>query len=100
MPTYEYRCSNGHAYERAEGFDAPSEHRCPNCGGRSRRQISLPAVIFKGPGFYSTDNRRGDGSGDGGASTSSSDGGSSPSTSDASSKEKGSEPKTEAAAAD
>ena len=23
----------------------------------ARRQISLPAVIFKGPGFYSTDNR-------------------------------------------
>ena len=59
MPIYEYRCSKGHEYERAEGFDAPTEQRCPKCGGTSRRLISMPAVIFKGSGFYSTDNRKG-----------------------------------------
>lgn len=59
MPIYEYRCSKGHLYECAEGFDAASEQTCPTCGGRSRRLISLPAVIFKGSGFYSTDNRKG-----------------------------------------
>src|SRR3989304_8305877 len=58
LPIYEYRCSKGHQYERAEGFDAPSEQRCPSCSGRSRRQISLPAVIFKGSGFYSPGNRK------------------------------------------
>ena len=58
MPIYEYRCSKGHEYERAEGFDAPTEQRCLKCGGSSRRLISLPAVIFKGSGFYSTDNRK------------------------------------------
>ena len=67
MPIYEYRCSKGHQYERAEGFDAPSEHRCPSCSGRSRRQISLPAVIFKGAGFYSTDNRKSSFGGNGGS---------------------------------
>ncbi len=67
MPRYEYRCSKGHQYERAEGFDAPSKQRCPTCGGRSRRLISLPAVIFKGSGFYSTDNRKGSTSSDNGA---------------------------------
>ena len=71
MPTYEYKCSKGHEYERAEGFDAPTEQRCPKCGGSSRRLISMPAVIFKGSGFYSTDNRKGQ-AGDNGASGSSS----------------------------
>jgi putative FmdB family regulatory protein len=77
LPIYEYRCSAGHQYERAEGFDAPSEQDCPTCGTRSRRLISLPAVIFKGSGFYSTDNRKGYASGNGGSasgSTSSEDG--------------------------
>ncbi len=59
MPVYEYRCTAGHHYEKAEPFGAPAEQACPRCGRSSRRQISLPAVIFKGPGFYSTDNRRG-----------------------------------------
>ncbi len=72
MPIYEYRCSKGHQYERGEGFDAPSEQTCPKCGGRSRRLISMPAVIFKGSGFYSTDNRKGSSASDNGASGSAS----------------------------
>ena len=59
MPVYEYRCGSGHHFEKTEGFDAPREQSCPTCGTVARRQISLPAVIFKGPGFYSTDNRGG-----------------------------------------
>jgi len=85
LPIYEYQCSRGHQYERSEGFDSPVEQMCPRCGSRSRRQISLPAVIFKGPGFYSTDNRKGSVSDNGGGSFSS-DGGS---------KESGSESKAE-----
>ena len=57
MPVYEYRCDNGHYYDKTEGFDAPRQQPCPVCGSTATRQISLPAVIFKGPGFYSTDNR-------------------------------------------
>lgn len=57
MPTYEYRCSKGHTYEKVEGFSAPSTQKCITCGARAKRQISMPAVIFKGSGFYSTDNR-------------------------------------------
>ncbi len=68
MPVYEYRCARGHEYERVEGFDAPSQHPCPHCGGSSRRRLSLPAVIFKGSGFYSTDNRRTRSGGNGGSS--------------------------------
>lgn len=79
MPVYEYRCENSHYYDKTEGFDAPRQQPCPVCGSTATRQISLPAVIFKGPGFYSTDNRgssRGvNGKGaDSDTSTSSSDG--------------------------
>ena len=104
MPIYEYQCARGHQYERSEGFDAPAEQTCPTCGSRSRRQLSLPAVIFKGPGFYSTDNRKGfaSGGGNGGGSSFSSDGGSKESDgeskSDGGSKESGSGSKAEATA--
>ena len=57
MPVYEYRCEKGHHFDKTEGYDAPREQPCPICGAKAVRQISLPAVIFKGPGFYSTDNR-------------------------------------------
>ncbi|MCH8815444.1 MAG: hypothetical protein IH957_10195 [Chloroflexi bacterium] len=68
MPVYEYKCAKGHSYEKTEGFDAPVRQKCINCGAAARRQISMPAVIFKGSGFYSTDNRKG--SPDGSPSTS------------------------------
>ncbi|MEX0800609.1 MAG: zinc ribbon domain-containing protein [Dehalococcoidia bacterium] len=71
MPIYEYQCSKGHEYERAESFSAPTKHRCPTCGSMSRRRISLPAVVFKGSGFYSTDNRKGHSGGNGGSSSTS-----------------------------
>ncbi len=93
MPIYEYRCSKGHLYERAEGFDAPSKQRCPTCGGRSRRLISMPAVIFKGSGFYSTDNRKGQ-AGDNGGS------GSGASSDDHGQSHDGGESKAEATTAD
>ena len=57
-PVYEYRCSKGHEYELTEGFSAPTEQKCINCGATARRKISMPAVIFKGSGFYSTDSRK------------------------------------------
>jgi putative FmdB family regulatory protein len=57
VPVYEYRCESGHHYDKTEGFDAPRVQSCLTCGATATRQISLPAVIFKGPGFYSTDNR-------------------------------------------
>lgn len=59
MPTYEYRCTACHVtYERREGFDAPAQQDCPECGGLARRVLHAPPIIFKGSGFYTTDYKR------------------------------------------
>lgn len=58
MPVYEYKCTKGHVYEKTEGFNASPRQKCVRCGATAKRQISMPAVIFKGSGFYSTDNRK------------------------------------------
>ncbi len=75
MPVYEYLCTKGHAYEKTEGFSAPVTQKCTKCSSRARRQISMPAVIFKGSGFYSTDNRGSAPPSNGGSSSTSSDNG-------------------------
>ena len=75
MPVYEYRCTKGHTYDKTESFSAPVTHKCTRCGARARRQISMPAVIFKGSGFYSTDNRGSGPPSNGGSSSTSSDNG-------------------------
>ena len=82
MPTYDYRCAKGHRYEKQEPFGSPSEHPCDKCGVVAKRQLSVPALAFKGSGFYKTDSRK-SGSDSGGASASSaSDSASSASSSD------------------
>ena len=58
MPTYEYRCPEGHEFERffRKISDAMSELLCPECGKIAARQMSAGAgLLFKGSGFYLTD---------------------------------------------
>ena len=58
MPTYEYRCPEGHEFERfyRKISDATSEVACPECGKIAERQLSAGAgLLFKGSGFYLTD---------------------------------------------
>jgi putative FmdB family regulatory protein len=57
MPTYEYRCPDGHTFERrAKMSEAASELICPECGKIATRQLSGGAgLVFKGSGFYLTD---------------------------------------------
>ncbi len=76
MPTYEYRCAEcKNQYETREGFDAPSVQPCPRCGGRAKRMIFAPPIVFKGSGFYVTDSRKsGDSATVGGATGSDSNG--------------------------
>jgi len=58
MPTYEYRCPDGHDFEkfvRNIGM-ASAELPCPVCGKLAERRISAGAgLVFKGSGFYITD---------------------------------------------
>jgi putative FmdB family regulatory protein len=58
MPTYEYRCPEGHAFERfyRKMSDAAPELACPQCGKIAERQLTGGAgLVFKGSGFYLTD---------------------------------------------
>ena len=57
MPTYDYRCSRGHLYEKRERFGSPPEQPCERCGRPARRVIHVPRVVFKGSGWYKTDSR-------------------------------------------
>jgi len=60
MPTYEYKCPAGHAFEKF--FPRMNDRRhlpCPTCGKRAERVISGGAgLVFKGSGFYITDYKR------------------------------------------
>jgi putative FmdB family regulatory protein len=64
MPLYEYECFLcGHRFERIQRVsDAPAD-ACPECGGSVRRLLGVPALQFKGSGFYITDYGKGNGSG-------------------------------------
>ena len=56
MPIYEYRCPNGHTFERFQSMTAPAPEKCDVCGASPIEIVLFPvAVHYKGSGFYSTD---------------------------------------------
>jgi putative FmdB family regulatory protein len=58
MPTYGFRCPDGHEFDRfyKTMSSAPSETACPECGKVGARQLRAGAgLMFKGSGFYLTD---------------------------------------------
>lgn len=59
MPTYEYKCNKcEEIFEIFQKITASPLKECPVCEGELRRLISGGGgIIFKGSGFYSTDNR-------------------------------------------
>jgi putative FmdB family regulatory protein len=61
MPTYEYECTKcGHTFEAMHSIKDKPLSRCPECKGALRRVIfGGLGVIFKGSGYYSTDNKKG-----------------------------------------
>jgi putative FmdB family regulatory protein len=59
MPVYTYRCEScGVQFERHQSFhDAPLK-TCPECRKKSLKKVITPTkIIFKGSGFYATDNK-------------------------------------------
>jgi putative FmdB family regulatory protein len=60
MPTYQYACTNeecGNRFELVQSFTDPSASECPVCGQSVRKVYGSVGVVFKGSGFYRTDNR-------------------------------------------
>jgi putative FmdB family regulatory protein len=60
MPTYEYACVEcGQHLEVVQSFGDDPLAVCGACGGRLRKVFHPAGILFKGSGFYSTDNREG-----------------------------------------
>ncbi len=60
MPIYTYRCRNcEHQFEQRQRMSDAPLVECPVCEGRIRRVVNSVGVVFKGKGFYVTDNRNG-----------------------------------------
>jgi putative FmdB family regulatory protein len=58
MPTYEYRCPNGHDFDHffRKISDGVAVLPCPVCGLPAERRMSGGAgLVFRGSGFYITD---------------------------------------------
>jgi putative FmdB family regulatory protein len=64
MPLYAYRCKAcDNVFEKHQRMTDEPWKQCPVCAGEVRRMISNVGVVFKGAGFYITDNRNGNGNG-------------------------------------
>ncbi len=58
MPTYLYECKNCGRFEEFQKITDEPIKVCPQCGAEVKKIIGAPGIIFKGSGFYSTDNKR------------------------------------------
>jgi len=80
MPRYEYKCEGcGEHFELSQKFADEPLTVHDKCGGRVERLISVPALQFKGSGFYVNDYAKG-GSSSGNGGTKKSEGDSKPAT--------------------
>lgn len=59
MPTYDYECTEcGHMFEVFQSMSDDPLEECPKCSSKVRRLIGGGVgIIFKGSGFYVTDNK-------------------------------------------
>jgi putative FmdB family regulatory protein len=62
LPTYEYRCPNGHVFEVFKRISDPPPEQCAVCGASPVETVLYPVPVhFRGSGFYTTDYGRGKG---------------------------------------
>jgi putative FmdB family regulatory protein len=62
VPIYEYRCPEGHTFERFQSMTAPAPEKCDVCGAAPVELVLYPVAIhYKGSGFYTTDYGKGKG---------------------------------------
>jgi putative FmdB family regulatory protein len=60
VPIYEYRCPNGHTFERFQSMSAPPPETCDVCSAAPLELVLYPVAIhYKGSGFYTTDYGKG-----------------------------------------
>ncbi|HHT26269.1 MAG TPA: hypothetical protein GXZ82_03325 [Firmicutes bacterium] len=58
MPAYDYKCDNCGVFEVRQSIKDEALGMCPTCSGPVQRLISRNVnILFKGPGFYVTDNK-------------------------------------------
>ena len=56
MPIYEYECTGcDHITEALQKFSDKPLQKCPHCGGKLNKIMSLNAFQLKGSGWYVTD---------------------------------------------
>ncbi|MGW4101351.1 MULTISPECIES: FmdB family zinc ribbon protein [unclassified Mycobacterium] len=86
MPTYSYACTEcGNRFDAVQAFSDDALTTCPKCSGKLRKLFGSVGVVFKGSGFYRTDNRESGKSSSNGAPSKSSESSSSSTSSDSSS---------------
>ncbi|MEE8717563.1 MAG: FmdB family zinc ribbon protein [Coriobacteriales bacterium] len=60
MARYDYRCTVcDKVFEVEHGMLEHPEVVCPDCGGVATRVFDASGIVFKGTGFYNTDQRGG-----------------------------------------
>jgi len=58
VPTYSYACTEcDNRFDAVQAFTDDALTACPKCNGRLRKLFGKVGVVFKGSGFYRTDNR-------------------------------------------
>ncbi len=59
MPVYTYRCEScGVQFDHHQKFTDSPLTTCPECSKKALKKVIAPVgVVFKGSGFYATDNR-------------------------------------------
>ena len=59
VPTYEYKCAEGHITEAFQKMTDPPLKKCGVCGKKVERVLFAPTIHYNGSGFYSTDYGKG-----------------------------------------